>query len=268
MTDELEAELAARDYAVDDAALDAYVERLGQMGGAAACVAIGAAPAAPLCSYLGGEIAKAIKAAVPIAKGSTFDDMIADTWAVVSAKAKASHRRLAAVRAYLARRDAVLEGIPQAARLAASAELAARGAHDVPELWRPTKKNWQAWLDFAQAANAGEPAKKIAEAKRAQQILGVPWPTYHLLVYSPWTAPVGQPGERVDWSAVAAEPYAIEWARKARARLDLWAPVVAKQHPHTLLGGGGMQSVADALRLTRTTTTAALPPLTWPVLPW
>ena len=54
------ADMQARGYGTEDADLRSYAQAGGSAGGAAACVALGAAPAAPRCAQLGAKIAGAI----------------------------------------------------------------------------------------------------------------------------------------------------------------------------------------------------------------
>jgi len=136
--DPLAAEVLRRGGALDRESLSAYGEVLGTMGGAAACASFGAAPAAPLCGKLGGMVGRYIVENVPIARGSTMQDLIADTVPMLRRGRAQQLDRVLSLRSYLTLRDAVISELAELRGPGgvewADRELSARGVPSSDEL--------------------------------------------------------------------------------------------------------------------------------------
>ncbi len=110
-SDPLVKEIIARNGDTSQESLKAYGGIAGTAAASAACVATGAGAAVvALCAYLGGVIGTLIGSIIPIASGSTLEDVVVDTWNNYQKPLaqKARLRNLAA-KSYLVMRDQAID---------------------------------------------------------------------------------------------------------------------------------------------------------------
>ncbi len=110
-SDQLVQEIIARNGDTSRESLKAYGGIAGTLVASGACVATGVGTAVvALCAYLGGVLGTLIGSAIPIASGSTLEDVVVDTWNNYQKPlAQAAHWRQLAAKSYLVLRDAAID---------------------------------------------------------------------------------------------------------------------------------------------------------------
>lgn len=210
---ELAKEIIARRGAIDEESLKAYGKVGGTIAGAGLCA--GAGPAASVgCGIIGGIIGEWIGSKIPVAHGSTMEDLVVDTMSSVSNKGKVSARAIYSVRAYLTMRDlAITKG------LATDASLTAAGCPPAPvnARWKPSsKRHLSAQSSYADALiQLGQSSawKKECDAAKSIGVVNSKFTCQDYLYavyYNGWIGPVAAAGEPIDWSAVGQDEYAFQ----------------------------------------------------------
>jgi hypothetical protein len=204
-------EIVARKGATDSESLEAYGKIGGAAGGAGACVALGVtAPVAGGCAILGGIIGGWIGKNIPVAKGSTMEDLVSETWNDFTApRAKRAAKAILAVKSYLTLRDlAITQG-------ASDAALTEAGLPPAPiySIWAPSASRYAA----AKAYDSYEVTKTALDECAVAKSLGIVsdkltckdyvWLTY----FNGNFGPIGKPGDPIDWFAVGRSENAASW---------------------------------------------------------
>jgi len=205
-------EVIARRGAIDEESLKAYGKVGGTIAGAGLCAAAGPAVAVG-CGIIGGIIGEWIGSKIPVAHGSTMEDLVVDTMSSVGAKAKVSARAIYSVRAYLTMRDlAITKG------LASDASLTAAGCPPAPvnSRWAPRQVRYLESKESYDAAGEQTLTPTSIKECGAAKNIGVVNSKFtctdynYAVYYNGYIGPVAAPGEPIDWSAVGQDEIAFQ----------------------------------------------------------
>jgi len=210
-------EIIGRRGAVDEESLKAYGKVGGTIAGAGLCAATGVgATVAVGCGIIGGIIGEWIASKIPVAHGSTMEDLVGDTINnFIKPKAKLSANGMYAVRAYLTMRDlAITKG------LATDASLTAAGIPPAPvdPRWAPNaqrysraKSNYSDVLVQLAQSSAWQKECKAAKNIKAVNSKFSCQDYLYAVYYEGYIGPVAAPGEPIDWYAVGRDEIAFYW---------------------------------------------------------
>jgi len=206
-SDPLTNEIVARKGATDSKSLQAYGTIAGTIGGTALCGGnIG-------CGILGGIIGGYIASKIPVAAGSTMEDLVSDTWNNYTApRAKLAAKAILTVHTYLTLRDlAITNGH-------SDADLWAMGLPAAPIIpaWKPSEARYNAALAF-QSYELSDSRNKECDAAKNLGIVNSKitcrdyiWATY----YNGEFGPIAKPGAPIDWFAVGRDEVAAYHGKK------------------------------------------------------
>ena len=210
-TNPLTREIIERKGGMSSADLKAYGEVGGAIGGAAACSAfVVTAPVAGGCAILGGIIGGFIGKSIPVAKGSTMEDLVSETWNDFTApRAKRAAKGILAVKSYLTLRDlAISQG-------ASDVALTEAGLPPAPVFskFAPSAERYAAALAYEKfeltktALDECAVAKKLGIVNEKLTCKDYVWLTY----FNGNFGPIAKPGEPIDWFAVGRMENASSW---------------------------------------------------------
>lgn len=188
-----------------------YAKVIAAMGATAACAAFSggaAAAASPLCGVVASVVIGWAADKIPVAKGSTMYDVVAETWkSWIGPNLKWAQEAMLAVKAYYVMRD---EAISAAVAAGAKPQWAEDylNAHEltvepIKGVWAPMKERYTHPLVCA--AEPCAPIKDVpgvnSNTLKECAAAGMDCRTYLMLTYGPWP-PVAGKDEAVDWGLV------------------------------------------------------------------
>lgn len=199
------AEMIKRKGATDETSLKAYGTIGGQIGGAAACAALGAAAASPFCATIGGYIGGWLAEQIPIAKGTSYKEAIQQQWATDLGPWNAgANKEIQSVLAYLAYRDSVITRANkngQGSKETIAKRLADSGIPGAPvsNRWKPNQARWLAYECSKEWAKKHE----NDEEAKAGVSLGIAKSGFDYWMLKNWISGPAAPGkDPIDWGLV------------------------------------------------------------------
>lgn len=206
-SDALTKKVVERKGAVDSDSLKAYGAVMGGMSGAAVCAAfVVTAPLAVGCAVLGSIIGGALASLIPIASGSTIDDVVVDTW---NANAKpyldTGPNGIMAIKAYLIMRDKFIFDTGAPAGMV-DAFLTSQGLPGAPvrQRWAPIPKRSLAFEAFVVNKLPDGFGPECVAAKKL--LNGITCRDY-LLLRDMRAPPISAASDPIDWGLVAWDQF-------------------------------------------------------------
>jgi hypothetical protein len=224
---ELVKEIISRRGAVDEESLKAYGKVGGTVAGAALCAATGVGAAVAVgCGIVGGIIGEWVASKIPVAHGSTMEDLVSDTInKMIKPRAKKSTAAILSVKAYLTMRDlAITKG------LATDASLTAAGCPPAPvdKRWAPNAQRYsRAKSNYSDVlvklAQSSAWKKECAAAKNIKVVNSkfTCQDYLYAVYYDGYLGPVAPASDPIDWYAVGRDEVAFHFFKYTKD-CDSW----------------------------------------------